>query len=548
MASPSPPLPGLTKKPHFSSPEEPSTTQQIPSKSHSNPICKTLIVLALLLIIPFFPSQPPDFISQTIFTQFWEIIHLLFIGIAVSYGLFGRKTAQKIEISRNDDESNGYLTGISHISSIFECGSGNMCCEPDEQDLIMQSYYANCSCQCFGDQSLGKTRCVVHGSSAKIRSLVSKNGKENIIFDNNSDGQNVKNQTWSSKYSKGESLVVVSNGLGESLDFKPLNLPLRSLRSSVVVNEKQESPNRNGSSSKIEAKGKNDIKGQMIRGLVPTNLEKRFEESDADGLPSIPWHSRSGRMEKDGNEFNNIINPRAHYRPRSVEEFEFERIKSRPSNKVSSFSSSPESASSEVDNAEGEISASSEVDNAEGEMVMSVSHPKLAPVTGDEASLSVDSKNREEGRMGKGKQPIMSLDSDKKPLSRAKSVRTLKPSRYEALKRVKSEETESPIVNDQPNREIGCHFPVPKPRPSLPDFFNNEENNCVEQNVTESEDDGDKSELDESCDDEDDAKTNVDYDLGSEVDRKAGEFIAKFREQIRRQKASTVEGYSREFV
>ncbi|KAL3651124.1 hypothetical protein CASFOL_007527 [Castilleja foliolosa] len=536
MASPSPPE--LSKKPYFSFTDEPSTVQQNPSKSHSNSICKTLIVLALLLIIPFFPSQAPDFISKAIFTQLWEIIHLIFIGIAVSYGLFGRKTAQNFEISRNHDDSDAYLSGVSHLSSIFEDGSGNVCCGPDEKDLILQSYDANCNCQFFEDQNLGKTRCVVHGesnryssissSSSKIRSLVSKNGKENwsICYDT-INGQIVKNQTWSSKYSKEESLVVVSNGFGESLDFKPLNLPLRSLRSSVVVNEKPDS------SLKGEGKGKNDTNVPKIRGFVPRKLNKRFEEPD--GLPSIPWHSCFGRMEENGDEFNNdnIINPRAHYRPRSVGEFEFERIKSRPSNKVSNFSSINEPASPEVD-------------NAEVETVISVSLPKIAPLTGEEASFIVGSKNREEGKFGKGKQPIESLEPDTKPLPRAKSVRTIKPSRYKAGKKVKSEMIENPPVNGQRN---GGHSPMQKPKPSLPDFYNDEKkDDNVERKFTESEDDGEKSELTGSCDDEDDAKTNVDYDLGSEVDRKAGEFIAKFREQIRCQKASTVEGYSREFL
>ncbi|KAI3444773.1 hypothetical protein Pfo_001438 [Paulownia fortunei] len=581
---------GLSKKPHFLFPEPASSIQQTPSKSHSNSLCKTLIILVLLLVIPLFPSQAPDFIRQSIITEFWEIIHLLFIGIAVSYGLFSRKTAQmvpeKIVHSRNDDDSHAYLSGISHLSSIFEDGFENTC-GPDEQDM-MQSY-ANCQCfQRSGDQFLGKDRCVVHGGT-KNRSILSDDGNENIC---DGDGKNV-NQAWCSQYLKGESLVVVSNGkyfLGGSSDFKPLNLPVRSLRSRVVDNDKPELKNKHDSSPKIEAKGNDDVKVLKIRGMVPMNLENKFEESA--GTSSIPWHSRSGRMDN-GEEMSNP-KPPAHCRPHSVGEFDFEHLKSR-SFRGSKFSSSPELASSKVENVESKKELSCE----------SLSHPKIAPLNA-EASFSgattqpfsisassdisrlgnlennpkISGNHCEEDKVGKGKQPIESLDSDTKSsalakvLSRAKSVRTIKASRYimnqkeqcssqidgklgrmfnkfeadSLVKRGRGEEPEDPPVNDQ-NLELDRVFPMPKPKPTLPEFHNEEKEDIDDRNVTDSEEESEEdteSDLDKSSD-EDDARTNIDNDPeleGSEVDRKAGEFIAKFREQIRLQKTSSAEKYS----
>ncbi|KAK6119296.1 hypothetical protein DH2020_046962 [Rehmannia glutinosa] len=539
MASPPPPS-GLSKKPHFPFPKPSSNFQQISSKSHSNSICKTLIILVLLLFIPLFPSQAPDFITQTIFTEFWEIIHLLFIGIAVSYGVFGRKSPQmvpgKIESSRNDD-SHAYLSGISHLSSIFEDGFDNICGPDDEHD-IMQNYYAN-YCQCFqksGDQFLGKDRCVVHGGITKTRSSVSNNGSE-INFCN-SNGKNV-NQTWSSQYLKGESLVVVSNGkhfLGESSDFKPLNLPVRSLRS----NNKPELQNRCKSSPNIEAKGNGDVKVPINRGLIPMNLEKKFDESA--GPSSIPWRSRSWRMEN-GDDLNNL-KPPSHYRPHSVGDFEFEHLKSR-SLQGSKFSSSPELARSKV-----EI--------AEGEMVFSVSHPKTSPSNGARTWIFSNGNNCEEDKAGKGKQPIESLDSDAKSsslanvLSRAKSVRTIKSSRHIMNQKEQcedfEEEPENPPVNHL-NREFDRHFSMPKPKPTVPEFLDEDKEDIVYQNdtVSEEESEEDRASEFEKNSDEDDAKTNVHDDAeleGSEVDRKAGEFIAKFREQIRLQKTSSIKGYS----
>ncbi|KAL0429101.1 UNVERIFIED_CONTAM: hypothetical protein Sradi_0536100 [Sesamum radiatum] len=429
---------GLSKKPHYRVPES-ALNVQIPSKSHSNSLCKTLIVLVLLLFIPMFPSQAPDFISQSIFTEFWEIFHLLFIGIAVSYGLFSRKTAQmgpeKVVHSRTDD-SHAYLSGISHLSSIFEDGFETIC-GPEEQD-VMQSY-GNCQClQSRDDQFLGKDRCVVHGYR-RVRSFVSDDGSENV------SGKNV-NQAWCSQYLKGEPLVVVSDGkyvLGGSSDFKPLNLPVRSLRSRVVDIDKHELKHRRESSPKIEERGNNDVKVLKIRGVVPMNLEKKFEE--AAGSSSIPWRSRSGRMEK-GEEMSNP-KPPAHCRPRSVGQFEFEHLKFR-SSRGSKFSSSPELTSSQVEDVVSKK--------------VFVSRPKIAPLNAEAAlvggvetrpfnggassetdglgDFEYNMKNSgdsgEEDKVGKGKRAVESLDSGiksstlAKVLSRAKSVRTIKPSRH----------------------------------------------------------------------------------------------------------------------
>ncbi|KAL0464579.1 UNVERIFIED_CONTAM: hypothetical protein Slati_0345500 [Sesamum latifolium] len=572
---------GLSKKPHYRVPESALNAHQIPSKSHSNSLCKTLIVLVLLLFIPMFPSQAPDFISKSIFTEFWEIFHLLFIGIAVSYGLFSRKTAQmgpeKVVHSRTDD-SHAYLSGISHLSSIFEDGFENIC-GPEEQD-VMQSY-GNYQClQSRDDQFLGKDRCVVHGYR-RVRSFVSNEGSENV---SEVGGKNV-DQAWCSQYLKGEPLVVVSDGkyfLGGSSDFKPLNLPVRSLRSKVVDNDKHELKHRHESSPKIEERGNNDVKVLKIRGVVPMNLEKKFEE--AAGSSSIPWRSRSGRMEK-GEERSNP-KPAAHCRPRSVGQFEFEHLKFR-SSRGSKFSSSPELTSSKVEDVVSRKVFVSRPKvallNAEAALVGGV---ETRPINGGASSetnelgdfeynMKNSSDSGEEDKVGKGKRAVESLDSGiksstlAKVLSRAKSVRTIKPSRHigdqkehlsnqidgkvglgrminkvEVESLVRGEEHENPPVNRQ-NEEFNSIFPMPKPKPTVSEFKHEEKEDLDDRNITESEGDS-ESELDKSSD-EDDARTNVENDAeleGSEVDRKAGEFIAKFREQIRLQKISLAEGYN----
>ncbi|KAH6779718.1 hypothetical protein C2S52_010955 [Perilla frutescens var. hirtella] len=544
--------------------EQSSNSEQIPSKSDSNALCKTLIILILVLVIPLFPSQAPDFITQTVFTDFWEIIHLLFIGIAVSYGLFGRRTARTSPdkfVDSTTDDSRSYLSGISHLTSIFDDGYNNVCYEHD----MMQSYM-NC-----GDQFSGKDECVVR-SGSKIRSLAPNDGNESV------SGGNV-DRAWCSRYSKGESLVVVSNAkcfLGESSDFKPLNLPVRSLRSRDMDSDRHEFKKGNEFSPKIEAKA--DVDVVKIRGVVPMNLDSKFEE--VAGRSKIPWRSRSGRMEN-GEEISYSKLP-LHSRPHSVGEFEFEHIKYRPL-RDSKFSASPEL----------------EVENLERKRVFTASHSKVAPVDSEASSLFNSAKTRPfstsassdmdsvvnlendlknsgvDEEVRKGKQTVESLDSDEKSssrskvVSRAKSVRTIKPKRCitnqkehcssrgdgkfgrvfikseaDSLIKSREEEPDNPTVDHQ-NQESGRLFSMPKPKPTImSEFHNEEEQDIDDRNATESEDTD--NEFDKSSD-EDDTRTNIDNDgeLGSEVDRKAGEFIAKFREQIRLQKTcSSLEGYS----
>ncbi|GER31173.1 hypothetical protein STAS_07166 [Striga asiatica] len=573
MASPPPP----SGKPHLTFPQQPSKARKIPSKPQSTSVCKTLAVLALLLAVPFFPSQAPDFFAQTaVLSQFWEVIHLVFIGIAVSYGLFCRKS-EDLEISSFDD-ADAYLSGISRLSSVFEDGLGNVCCGPDGPEFnAVQGYFPNC--QCFGGQFVGKSnKCVVHGgNSRKIRSFVQKNGGEDDIAASFGDAENViMNQTWNSKYSKIESLVVVSDGdnvLKGSLDYRPLNLPVRSLRSDIVENDKPELQKKDDSSPMFESKRKNGVKVKKIRSLGPTNLEKKFDEPN--GFSFIPWQSRSGRME----EKDELCKPKqnVHCRPHSNGDFEFDQVEPR-SKKVLKLSGSPEQGTSKIEDEKEIMAPRQKIAPSKDETLINSSRAR---------PFSVGYNNScEEDKFGKGKKQIEFFDSDvnassgfgKALISKAKSVRTKKSSKYAVVdgkeesssqidaelerlcsndfgdksfeKRGKWEEPEKNLVKHEEERETDRHFLLAKPKLKIPDFFGDEKEEIAKQIVMESEDeleDDNKSEFDESCD-ESDSKTNVDFDLGSEVDRKAGEFIAKFREQIRLQKASSVDGYSREFL
>ncbi|XP_042011687.1 uncharacterized protein LOC121760135 [Salvia splendens] len=508
-----------------------------PSKSDSNALFKSLIIVFLLLAIPLFPSQAPAFIPPPVFAGFWEIIHLLFIGITVSYGLFARRASQFVPDKSADARTDAYLSGISHITSIFDHGY--------ENDMLPDNY-ANC-----GDyQLLGSDECVVVPSGAKIRSLV-RDGEDEGGGD----------QAWHSRYTKGESLVVVSNAkcfVGGSSDFKPLNLPIRSLRSRAMDStdrdsDKQEFKKGNEfSCNKYEAKGNDD----SLRRLLGDQRAQSLGARDRGGWKMrmmFPSYLFIVGLTLLGNLSLSISSLGGHFvvgsfrvllRSSKVENLERERVFAASHSKADSIDSDPFSNS-----------ASSDMDSV-----------------GDLENSLESSSVEEEVR--KGKQAIESLESDVKssPLSkvpaRAKSVRTIKPKRYDVNQKehcpnrgegrvgrrfIKSEAVNSLIKGreeleippDHQNQEYGRIFSMPKPKPTLPEVQSEEKHDVDELSSTKSVD-GEIGFDKTSAKDETRPSIDTDGELGSEVDRKADEFIAKFREQIRRQKASTssVEGHS----
>ncbi|GMH09563.1 hypothetical protein Nepgr_011404 [Nepenthes gracilis] len=173
----------------FSSPISPK--KQSPSKFCSHFLCKALVATLLLILVPLFPSQAPDFINQPMFTRSWELMQLLFVGIAVSYGLFSRinDDSEGERISRFDN-AQSYVSRLLHVPSSF-----------DEE------------------------------------------------FDYLSGSDDIKVQTWSSHYYRNEPIAVVAEGTSV-LDDKgnsisgvaehPLLLPVRSLKSGVLDGDNDE--------------------------------------------------------------------------------------------------------------------------------------------------------------------------------------------------------------------------------------------------------------------------------------------------------------------
>lgn len=294
--------------------------QPNPSKFFYHFLYKAAIVTVFLIILPLFPSQAPEFINQTVFTRSWELLHLLFVGIAISYGLFSRRNdeTEKDNNSSKFDNAQSYMSRLLQVSSVFD------------DDAEIQS-----------------------GSDEK------------------------KIQTWSSQYRRNEPVVVVAQensvvdeqrGNSSRIGEKPLHLPVRSLKSRVsdpdcFAESASEtgldsvslgrSNSKTGCSRRFSSNSSRSRNGDF-GGLEHRELEGKLKENVV--LPSpIPWRSRSGRMEmrEDGDDSNNNRNdkrnnnsPPLYALPPTMEESEFNRVESQVSRTQSSRSSRPNSKNS----------------------------------------------------------------------------------------------------------------------------------------------------------------------------------------------------------
>ncbi|XP_021756380.1 uncharacterized protein LOC110721519 [Chenopodium quinoa] len=128
-------------KPHFVQQHYNAEFQLNPSykgKSCSHFFLKFLFIALLLSLVPLFPSDPPEFISHTVFAKSWELIHLLIIGIALSYGLFCRR--KPAQIPPKTQITQPFAPNILHHSSIFDYEEGNPSGVFDKNVIPTQSF------------------------------------------------------------------------------------------------------------------------------------------------------------------------------------------------------------------------------------------------------------------------------------------------------------------------------------------------------------------------------------------------------------------------
>ncbi|MED6194243.1 hypothetical protein PIB30_026629 [Stylosanthes scabra] len=346
--------PYTTTKPHspFTSrihhPKPSTTTTNIKKgKSCSGFILKCIFLSLFLVALPLFPSQAPDFVSQTILTKFWELLHLLFVGIAVAYGLFSRRHNVDLEFepsqidTTHSTSSNSFdsVPGSYYVPKMFpdsEAFGGDETenLDPcvvgydDDKRLVLSSwdpnqYFENGSAVGVLDEQYNKPNLQDSGGDGGLGYSVGYDGNGNNVV-----------QSWSSEYYHSEPVVVVAQPYknigefgGEVDGYRPLGLPVRSLRS--VPKEVDGNGTRyanESDSSGVSFKGADQGRDREFGDLGASNLENRFNAGSGGGAfasPSpIPWNLRPRKVERE-KRHGNVTYP-SHLRPLSVDETKFE--------------------------------------------------------------------------------------------------------------------------------------------------------------------------------------------------------------------------------
>lgn len=204
--------------------------QQKPAASvlQSFPFRAAMLALCVALL-PLLPAQAPEGLAaagvgQAFLAKAWELVHLLVVGIAVSYGLFSRRNDTAGD-GRPEKEESGKPADARYVSRMFRDSLAPF--DDDEEDVVFP------------------------GSP-----VAAGGGRE----DEGGGGGNVR--SWSAMHRADEPVVVVTNGRGHDT----FQLPVRTLKPQ---------PARRGPHQDPAARGPEETV-----------------------LPSpIPWRSRSGRFD-----------------------------------------------------------------------------------------------------------------------------------------------------------------------------------------------------------------------------------------------------------
>ncbi|XP_008238429.2 PREDICTED: LOW QUALITY PROTEIN: uncharacterized protein LOC103337057 [Prunus mume] len=531
----------------------PEQNHENPSKFYNHFLYKVVLVVVFFVILPLFPSQAPEFFNKSVLTRSWELLHLLLVGIAVSYGLFSRRNdiTEKENTNAKFDNAHSYVSRFLQVSSVFD----------DETEIPSGS-------------------------------------DENKV------------QSWSSQYYRNEPVVVVAQehsalddqrGTASRIGEKPLLLPVRSLKQHVPdtanigsVNESSASSgslsrsNSRSGSRRFSSKLNNKALGGEFGGLDHQELES-LKESVV--LPSpIPWRSRSGRIDVK----EEIVNSPP------MEEFELNRqeswgsrsqgSRSSRSNSLSSspkLSPSPSLSSPKKASPSPSLSSESQMFYKSSSMRPSrdgVLYEKDLRRSFNSETRDLDRSNGEYvmGGVNSGVETMHQSYVD--GLSMGKSMRTSRAgeNRAGALRSGREmgeygyvngnveknfEQVEENLVEKAARKRVGFdetsfigtenlgHESIPNMPNSAFNGFSGEEKEDFLDSVimeseeeTESEDDNFGGSFIQKDIEETPKPTPRNFvsasgsgsDGGPDVDKKADEFIAKFREQIRLQRIDSI--------
>ncbi|KAK4267849.1 hypothetical protein QN277_024578 [Acacia crassicarpa] len=290
-------------KPHFTLSQANSPIRPKPDinkgKSYSGFLFKSLLFALFVVVLPLFPSQAPEFVNQTIITQFWELLHLLFIGIAVAYGLFSRRNVEpdlEIETQSIVDNTSCYVSTMFPVSSVFSDESENPSGYDENRMMMMH-------CNWNYSQYYESNALMVMDEQCKPQLPPEEDNFSDVRY----DGTNVV-QAWNSEYNHRQPMVVVAHPyytIGECdeiVGYKPLGLPVRSLRSTVGDLDSPSNTNESDSSSGSRGSSRSSVKSRdrKFGDLGHYDSDQKFNDAAGSSSPD-PWRSRSRKMKTEEN-------------------------------------------------------------------------------------------------------------------------------------------------------------------------------------------------------------------------------------------------------
>ncbi|KAJ4912442.1 hydroxyproline-rich glycoprotein family protein [Raphanus sativus] len=116
---------------------------QNPRKFYSRFLFKALILAVFCSIVPVFLSQTPELANQT---RLLELLHLIFVGLAVSYGLLSRRNYDGGGGSSDHDHNNTnnphvYVPKLLEVSSsVFNVGHESESEPSDDSSSKIQTW------------------------------------------------------------------------------------------------------------------------------------------------------------------------------------------------------------------------------------------------------------------------------------------------------------------------------------------------------------------------------------------------------------------------
>lgn len=474
--------------------------EEDPNKFYYHFLYKTAIVLIFFVILPLFPAQAPEFINQNLLTRNWELLHLLFVGIAISYGLFSRRNQN--DETEKDNNNSKFDTAQSLVSRFLQVSSF------------------------FEDE-------------------VETNPSEET-----------KVQTWNNQHYRNKPVVLVHSDFQDNnntVPDKPLLLPVRSLKSRLSDDDDDDDSKVDKSCTRSFSFDSSRTSKRFSNNLNKARNEEIEEMKENVVLASpIPWRSRSARMEpklEDDERPSMEESVKSQFRSQSY---------SRSSTKqMTSRSPPPPPPPPPMVSKESVGKHAEDLLKKKSFYKPSPSPPPPPPPPPPMVSKESVGKKAEGSLKKKSFYKFNPPPPPPPPPTMfQKSIYMKKPPRYGYAERISMAKHDKPIASI--SREIGKEG-IMNDANQMEEEDDEEEHGVPEEEKesfldTETEDEDDDvgegrisvhSENGEGTKTDNEASSSslgtvVVSDEGPDVDKKADEFIAKFREQIRLQRIQSI--------